>query len=80
MGGRRPTNLTIGEHPAHLPRNWLIAAEICSTFEDEADIIQEVIPWVRLIVQADREPKDAVRLGRAYDESSTECLRRNDVS
>lgn len=45
------TNLTGCEYPADLPRYRFVATQIRGSFEDEADIVEEVVPWVRFLVE-----------------------------
>ena len=64
------------EHSAHLTGHGLIAAQIRATLEDEADVVEEVVSRIRLLVQAHGEAEDLMALRSTDDESSAECLWR----
>lgn len=73
------TNLARSEYPADLPRYWLVTAQIGGSFENEADVVEEVVSGIRFLIEPHGEAEDTVGLGRADDQSAAQSFRRDDI-
>ena len=62
------TNLAGSEYPGNLPRYRFVTAKVRSSFEDEADVVKEVVSGIRLLVKPHWEAENAVRFGCADDQ------------